>query len=67
MSSLDDFWNREAKLLPEDQATLDRLRQEIEPALARLDRGEGVSLDMEAIKAEARQRLSPQASLPERR
>jgi hypothetical protein len=45
-------------MTPERQRQLDKLRREIQPALDRLDRGEGRVLDVEAIKAEGRRRLS---------
>ena len=64
--SQDEVLVQAMRLLRDRREKLDRLRQEIEPALARLDRGEGIPLDMEAIKAEARQRLLQQVSLPER-
>ena len=45
------------RLLGERREKLAKLRREIQPALERLDRGEGERLDMEAIKAEARRRF----------
>jgi len=42
------------RLLSERNKKLADLRQGILPALQRLDRGEGLPLDMEAIKVEAR-------------
>ena len=50
------------RLLSERRENIDRLRREIEPSLARLDRGEGEPLDMEAIKAEARRLFSQSGS-----
>ena len=63
--SQDEVLMQAMRLLRDRREKLDRLRQELEPALSRLDRGEGIPLDMEAIKAEARRRLAQQASLPE--
>lgn len=45
------------RLLSERNKKIAELRREILPALERLDRGEGLPLDMEAIKAEARARF----------
>jgi putative addiction module CopG family antidote len=42
------------ELLQERNRRVVELRKEILPALERLNRGEGMPLDMEAIKAEAR-------------
>jgi antitoxin ParD1/3/4 len=52
--STDDVLLTAVRLLRERTQKLDHLRKEIEPALARLDRGEGIPLDVAAIKAEAR-------------
>lgn len=65
--SQDEVLVRAVRLLRERREKLDGLRQEIEPALARLDRGEGIPLDMEAIKAEARRKFAQQSPLPEPR
>lgn len=51
------------RLLHERREKLATLRQEIVPALERFDRGEGLPLDMEAIKSEARRRFE-QSSQP---
>lgn len=52
------------RLLQERESRLEQLRQEIKPALDRLDRGEGIELDDESlgeflddIKARGRKRL----------
>jgi Arc/MetJ-type ribon-helix-helix transcriptional regulator len=53
------------------QERLDRLRQELQPALDRLDRGEGIDLDeqsiddfFEDIKARGRQHLEAKQETP---
>ncbi|HEY2411983.1 MAG TPA: type II toxin-antitoxin system ParD family antitoxin [Pirellulaceae bacterium] len=50
------------QLLHERNKKLVELREAIQPALDRLDRGEGKPLDMEAIKAEARRGFENSAS-----
>ena len=54
------------ELLQQHNRRIDELRKEILPALERLDRGEGVPLDMEAIKAEARARFEQAKAAGER-
>jgi putative addiction module CopG family antidote len=46
------------QLLSERTRQLEALRQEIQPALDRLDRGEGKPFNVEAIKAEGRRLLA---------
>lgn len=55
--SQDEVLTQAVRLLRDRREKLDQLRTEIEPALARLDAGQGEHFDLEAIKAEARQRL----------
>ena len=56
--SVDDVVQAGLSLLKERQQKLDELRAEIQIGLDELDRGEGVPLDMAAIKARVRQRLA---------
>lgn len=46
------------RLLRERERRLQALREDIEPALGQLDRGEGKPLDAESIKARGRKRLA---------
>ena len=52
--STDEILLAAVRLLRERNNKLDVLRRDIQPALERLNRGEGEPLDMDAIKAEAR-------------
>jgi putative addiction module CopG family antidote len=53
-NSKDEVLLAAVRLLRDRSSRLAALRQEIQPALERLDRGEGEPLDMAAVKAEAR-------------
>ena len=46
------------RLLRERERRLQALREDVEPALEQLDRGEGKPLDAESIKARGRGRLA---------
>ncbi len=46
------------RLLREREGRLQALREDIEPALEQLDRGEGGPLDAESIKTRGRKRLA---------
>jgi putative addiction module CopG family antidote len=52
--STDDVLRAALELLQERNRRVGELREEILPSLERLDHGEGIPLDMAAIKAEAR-------------
>jgi antitoxin ParD1/3/4 len=62
--STDALLRAALELLQERNRRVDELRQEILPALERLDRGEGIPLDMEAIKAEARAKFEQARGAP---
>ena len=51
---------RGLSLLRERQQKLDLLRADLEPALARLDSGEGIELEIQDVKARGRRRLENQ-------
>jgi antitoxin ParD1/3/4 len=59
-ASENDLLFTAVQLLSERNRQLEALRQEIQPALDQLDRGEGKLLDMQAIKSEVRRRLAEQ-------
>ena len=60
----DDVLMAAVRLLRDRSQKLADLRSEIQPALDRLDRGEGEQLDMDAIKAEARRGWVPRRKEP---
>jgi antitoxin ParD1/3/4 len=60
-ASENDLLMAAVQLLSERREQLDALRREIQPALDRLDRGEGTPLNIEAIKAKARRLASESA------
>ena len=62
----DDVLLAAVRLLRERRQRIDELRREIQPALERLDRGEGDSVDMEEVKAEARRRFKAPPSRSDR-
>ena len=63
--STDEILLAAVRLLHDRNRKLNELRLEIQPALERLDRGEGQPLDMNAIKAEARHRFEQARSRSE--
>jgi Arc/MetJ-type ribon-helix-helix transcriptional regulator len=59
-ASRDELLAAAVRLLRERERRVKELREEILPALARLDRGEGEPLDAEDIKARGMRRLAEQ-------
>jgi Arc/MetJ-type ribon-helix-helix transcriptional regulator len=55
--SADDLILEAMWLLRDRTDRLESLRQQLRPAIERLDRGEGQLVDMDAIKAEARRQF----------
>lgn len=56
--SEEDVVREGLRLLRERDRRLQALREDIQPALEQLDRGEGEPLDAESIKARGRKRLA---------
>ena len=56
--SEEDVVREGLRLLRERDRRLQALREDIQPALEQLDRGEGERLDAESIKARGRKRLA---------
>jgi antitoxin ParD1/3/4 len=61
--SADDLILEALWLLRDRTERLEALRRELRPAIERLDRGEGVPLDMDEIKVAARRQLQSRAAL----
>jgi antitoxin ParD1/3/4 len=61
-ASADELLLAAIQLLHDRNTKLAALREAIQPALERLDRGEGWPLDMESIKTEARRRFEQSRS-----
>lgn len=64
-NSEDEVVDEALRLLKKRESRIEQLREELAPALARLERGEGIELDeetllpfLEEIKAEGKRRLA---------